>query len=223
MELNSINILGNSSIGIFGIATDTYSIFPNNIKRSYLSLIKDVLNVPYISTSISSSHLIGLFTVGNSNNLLVPGLTNDDEIVDLQNHLDGIAIHILDSKITALGNAIVCTNNVALVHPEFTIHEKKDIADFLDVEVESKYFLNSPLVGSMIFRNAHGLLTHPLMPEDDIRWLSDFFKVQGDVVTVNRGTPFPRPGIIANVNGVLVGSDTSGPELMRIYEVLVSK
>ena len=42
-----------------------------------------------------------------------------------------------------------------------------------------------------------------------------------DVVTVNRGTPYPRPGLMGNDNGVLVGSDTTGPEIMRIFDVLV--
>lgn len=223
MELNPINILGNSSIGIFGIATDQYSIFPYNIKEKTLDQIKKTLKVDLVITSISNSHLTGLFAVGNNNHLLLPDFVTDDEIANIKNQLnEKITIHIIKSKITALGNTIVSSDSVALVHPEFTQEEKKNIADCLDVSIDSKYILNSPLVGSLIFKNLNGLLTHPLIPERDLEWLSNYFKIPSDVVTVNRGTPFPRPGIIANKNGILTGSDTSGPEMMRIYEILLS-
>ncbi|MHA2090241.1 MAG: translation initiation factor IF-6 [Candidatus Kariarchaeaceae archaeon] len=227
MELNSIDLLGNSSIGIFGTSTNTYAIFPHNIKYSSLEQIMKTLSVPLIITSISNSHLNGLFTIGNSKHLLLPSLVTDDEVQEIQNQMqtttsEDVTVHIVESKITALGNTIVCDDDVALIHPEFTSTERKMIADCLDVEVESRFILNNPLVGSLIFRNDNGLLTHPLIPEQELDWLSSFFKVPSDVVTVNRGTPFPRPGIIANNNGVLVGSDTSGPELMRIYEILVT-
>ena len=74
----------------------------------------------------------------------------------------------------------------------------------------------------MIFRNDFGFLTHPLVAYEELEWLSDLFKTRGDVVTINRGTPYPRPGIVGNKNGILIGSDSSGPELMRIYEILLS-
>ncbi|MHA2253712.1 MAG: translation initiation factor IF-6 [Candidatus Kariarchaeaceae archaeon] len=224
MELNSIDLLGNSSIGIFGLTTNNYSLFPNNIKKNTLQTIKNTLQVPIVTTTIANSHLVGLFTSGNSNQILLPAITNDDELHEIKNNIDSdISINVLESKITALGNTIVCNDEVALVHPEFTQEEKNAISDYLDVSVESRYILNSPLIGSMVFLNNNGLLAHPLISEEELEYLTNYFKIPGDVVTVNRGTPYPRPGIIANQSGILVGSDTSGPELMRIYEILSAK
>jgi translation initiation factor 6 len=81
--------------------------------------------------------------------------------------------------------------------------------------------MNTTIVGSLIYGNQNGILAHPLISDDDLDFIEDFFNTKVDVVTVNRGTPYPRPGLMGNDNGVLVGSDTTGPEIMRIFDVLV--
>ena len=216
-----IDILGNSSIGIFGFSTDNYTLLPYNIKPNLIENAESILKNVVILSTVANSHLNGLFAVGNSNHLLVPGLVSNEEIEHITSKLNSdVTVHVLDSKITALGNTIVTSDDVALVHPEFTLEERKEISDFLDVEVETHDVGISPLVGSLMFRSNKGFLVHPYLEDEEIEWLSSFFKVQGDVVTVNRGLPYPRLGIIANKNGILVGSDTTGPEILRIYEML---
>ncbi len=216
-----IDILGNSSIGIFGFSTDNYTLLPYNIKSNLIETAEVILKNDVILSTVANSHLIGLFAVGNSNHLLLPGLVSNEEFEHITSKLNSdVTVHVLDSKITALGNSIVASDDVALVHPEFTMEEKKQISDFLDVEVETHNVGISQLVGSLMFRSNKGFLVHPYLEDEEIEWLSSFFKVQGDVVTVNRGLPYPRLGIIANKNGILVGSDTTGPEILRIYEML---
>lgn len=222
-NLNPISLLGNSSIGIFAVATSSFAILPTNTKPRVIDIAKSTLGVPIVQTPIAGCNLIGLFAIGNSNNLVLPGLTHPNEYNLLEKMLpNNVQIHILESKITALGNSIVASDDVALVHTEFTSDEKKQLADMLDVEIISHKLLDNPLVGSMIFRNANGILTHPLITYEELDWLTDLFKVKADVVTVNRGTPFPRPGLVGNEKGVLAGSDTTGPELLRIFEILLS-
>lgn len=216
-----ITILGNSSIGIFGSATNGYAIFPLSSENNFSNMVSEILKVPLITTTVSNSNLIGLFVSGNTKNLLLPSIITEDEYKSiLEQCSNGLNVHIIDSKITALGNTIVSSDKIAIVHPNFSSTEKKILEDCLDVEVISKKLMNNPLVGSLIVRNSNGILVHPLMPEEDIEWLIDTFQVKADVVTVNRGTPFPRPGIITNKNGYFVGSDTTGPELVRISEIL---
>ena len=216
-----IDILGNSSIGIFGFSTDNYTLLPYNIKPNLIETAESILKNVVILSTVANSHLNGLFAVGNSNHLLLPGLVSNEEIEHITSKLNSdVTVHVLDSKITALGNSIVVSDDVALVHPEFTREERKEISDSLDVEVETHNVGISQLVGSLLFRSNKGFLVHPYLEDEEIEWLSSFFKVQGDVVTVNRGLPYPRLGIIANKNGILVGSDTTGPEILRIYEIL---
>ena len=221
MNIQSLDLLGNSSIGIFGFSTETYAIFPYNIHESKLPLINDTLDVPIIHTTINNSNLIGLYGVGNSHHLLLPSLTSKLELNEIEKKLpDGIQVSVIDSTITALGNVIITIEGKTLISTEFSSQERRQIADTLDSEVESMNILNSTIVGSLIFGTKNGLLVHPLVNDDELDFIEDFFKVQVDVVTVNRGTPYPRPGIIGNSKGVLVGSDTTGPELMRIFDVL---
>ncbi len=216
-----IDILGNSSIGIFGFSTDKYTLLPYNIKSNLIEAAETILKNDVILSTVANSHLNGLFAVGNSNHLLLPGLVSNEELDHIASKLNSdVTVHVLDSKITALGNTIVASDGVALVHPEFTMEEKKQISEMLDVEVETHDVGISPLIGSLMFRSNKGFLVHPYLEDEEIEWLSSFFKVQGDVVTVNRGLPYPRLGIIANKNGILVGSDTTGPEILRIYEML---
>lgn len=217
-----IAMLGNSSIGIFGLSTDTFAIIPSNTKDTVYTTAKDILKVPTIQSTVASSSLVGLFSVANSHHLLLPEFISEHEYEYLSKELpDDVSLHLLESKLTALGNAIVTSDEKALVHSDFTYAEKKTIADTLDVEVITNSFDQGGLIGSNIFMTNNGLLTNPLFKQSEIEWLSDIFGVNGDVVTVNRGSPYPRLGIIANSNGVLVGSDTTGPEIVRIFEVLL--
>lgn len=222
MDIQSIDILGNSSIGIFGLSTNNYSMIPYGIKPNIQTIIKDTLGIQPIETTINNSNLIGLFCTGNNKNLLIPKLTNSYEIETISNLLpEDSQLHIIDSKLTALGNIIVTNDSKTIVSTEFTSAEQKQISDALDTELISKDIMNTTIVGSLIYGNQNGILAHPLISDDDLDFIEDFFNTKVDVVTVNRGTPYPRPGLMGNDNGVLVGSDTTGPEIMRIFDVLV--
>lgn len=222
-NLHSIDLLGNSSIGIFSMSTNSYAMFPHSTKPKTVDIISQTLDVPIIQSTIASCNLLGLFSCGNSHNLILPDLVSEDEFNIITTNIpDDVEVHIFNSKITALGNSIVCSDSVAVVHAEFTQSDIKLIQDYLDVEVIQRRIIDSPLVGSLIFRNDNGFLTHPLITYEELEWLSNTFKIRGDVVTINRGTPFPRPGIVGNNNGILIGSDSSGPELMRVFEILLA-
>ena len=221
--IHPITILGNSSIGIFGFSTDSYCLLPLNITEELLIKSRDVLQTSVLQLTVNNSHLLGLYGVGNSHHLLLPDLVTQDEIDQIKSGMpDDVEIHVLNSPITAFGNVIVTNDKQAIVSEEFTSKEQSLIAEMLDVEVTPFSLLNTTIIGSMLFLSRKGLLAHPLISDSTLDWLETYFKVPVDVVTVNRGTPFPRPGIIANKNGVLVGSDTTGPELMRIFEVLLT-
>ena len=42
----------------------------------------------------------------------------------------------------------------------------------------------------------------------------------GGVTTINRGIPYVKIGLVANSGGAICGKTTTGPELMRIKNVL---
>ena len=67
-----------------------------------------------------------------------------------------------------------------------------------------------------------GALVHPLLSEEEIREISSILRVKTDVCTINRGIPYPRVGILANSKGAVIGTDSTGPESMRVFEILIS-
>ncbi|KUO80177.1 MAG: hypothetical protein AT714_05805 [Vulcanisaeta sp. OSP_8] len=64
-----------------------------------------------------------------------------------------------------------------------------------------------------------GCLLSPDAKDDDVKKVRDYFNLNVDVGTVNRGRSFIRGGLVVNNNGGLVGNDTTGFEIVRIMQV----
>jgi translation initiation factor 6 len=73
--------------------------------------------------------------------------------------------------------------------------------------------------GSMIIATNGGAGVHPKATEEEINTVSEVLQVPAEPVTVNGGVPFLSSGIIANTNAVVVGSMTSGPELIMLSRI----
>lgn len=223
LEIVKTTILGNSGLGLYGFATDTYSLVPFGVKEELKDEMNKTLNVLPVETTISGSVLIGVLSCGNSKTLLVPYNIRQKELDTLKSALDPeIEIIEVKSKYTALGNLILINDKGVLVSNKFEKEAINQLKDSLSIEVEVGEILNSPLVGTMAMCTNKGALTHPLTSEEEKEALRSLLGVRIDLCTVNRGVPYPRVGIIANSKGALIGKDTTGPESMRIFEVLLS-
>jgi len=218
-SIEKISIYGSSSIGVFIFTSETFSLIPPDIDFRKIKIIENTLNTKVFSTTIMNSKLLGIFVIGNSKGILVPKLVLEREISSLKKYLDNINIGIIDSKATALGNLILTNDHAAIVSPYLSGLSKK-IQEILDVEVIIKDIGGSPLVGAMALVTNRGGLVHPMIPDDEIDFLKDFFKVNMNVGTINRGYPYIRVGMVANSKGALIGMDTTGPEIMRIMATL---
>ena len=68
----------------------------------------------------------------------------------------------------------------------------------------------------MMVTTSHGGIIHPETDEDDIRKISDVLGVDIEPATINGGIPFVSSGVLANNKSIVVGSFTSGPEIMML-------
>jgi translation initiation factor 6 len=75
-------------------------------------------------------------------------------------------------------------------------------------------------VGMTAVATNKGLICHPKATEDEINHLKKVFNVNVMIGTVNHGVPMIGSGLIANSNGAIVGSLTTGIEMGRIEEAL---
>ena len=98
---------------------------------------------------------------------------------------------------------------------------KKEIEDTLNVETVIYEFAGSYLPGSISLANNHGCVVHPLSTDEEIEKICSILKVdEADVSTINRGIPYLSSGAIVNDNEGIFGDACTGPEMMRLTNVL---
>ncbi len=215
MHLRQVSINGEDFIGLMGVSTDNYAITSPGMVGV------EILGVPAFKTKLYGTNLVGLFCAGNSNGLLLPYFISKERISLLREFFSesglDVQVGVLREKHTAIGNLISANDNAALVSPGIDSLDK--IADILDVEVRQSAIAGHDEVGACCVVTNRGFLSHP-DAVDELGELSDFFGVSGYVGSVNFGFPFIKSGIIANSNGYLVGSKTTGIEIGRIDDAL---
>ena len=68
----------------------------------------------------------------------------------------------------------------------------------------------------MINTTNKGAIAHPIINKDEMKIISEILQVEVENATVNSGVPYVSSGIISNSKNILVGSQTSGPELVML-------
>jgi len=217
-DVAPVKVFGTSSVGVFLATNNSVTFLPPDVPEKIDDLVRGTLRTSVARFTIAKSPLLGVFIVVNDNGVLLSPLALEDE-VRLFKSL-GLNVEVLNTKYTAVSNLILANNKTALVSPLLEPQLRKVVADVLGVEVIVDTVANNPLVGALAVLNSRGLLVAPEATDEDIKKLSEYFKVRVDVGTVNKGKSFLRGGIVVNDHGALVGDETAGPELMRITQVL---
>ena len=211
---------GTAEIGLFAVPTENICLIPPRLKLRQKKLIQDVLGVEVIPTTLAGSILLSPMAAGNSNGLILSKMVLDEEIEKIKKSAGDINIELLESKYTAVGNLILVNDRAALISTILPKKAEKLIQDTLGVEVIRGRIANRSYVGSLAVVTNEGGLVYAGVSEDEERWLSEVFKVTFLPGTVNDGVKFVRSGIIANSKGAIIGSVTTGPEMMTISRAL---
>jgi translation initiation factor 6 len=206
------------NIGLFAKTNDRIIIVPFGFAKTKTAKLMEYLGVEEeLYTSVANTRLIGPMTAMNNNGILVPSIATDEEILILKG--TGLNVDRLNSKFTAIGNLISTNDNGALVSPLFKGEVDQQIRDALGVPVHSMTVGGFIQTGSMIVATNTGAVVHPRATEDEIKVISETLQVQVEPVTVNGGVPFVSSGILANSKSVIVGTSTSGPELIMFSRI----
>ncbi|MFW9832642.1 MAG: translation initiation factor IF-6 [Candidatus Thorarchaeota archaeon] len=210
---------GDSNVGAFGIATDRFVFVSSNMSEKSLDVLEKTFNLPLVQATVATLDAVGLVSVATSNGILVPYTVSDDELTELRSASD-IRVDWLDDKMTALGNIIIANDNGALCHPDFDFKAKQKISDTLGVEVVSGSLAKLPIVGANAIATNQGAIVHPMATIGEIELLAQLLKVHVEVGTVNRGSPYTSLGVLANIDSMIAGTETTGVELAHISQVL---
>ncbi len=203
------------NVGIFAKSNDSIVLLPFGYAETKSKKLVDYLEVEPIFVSIAGNRLIGPMVVLNNNGMILPSIASDDEITYLK-QVTGLNVARLDSKLTAIGNLISANDHGAIVSPLFKGEFDKQIEDILGINVHTMAIADFNQTGSMLVSNNYGAGIHPKASEKEIETVSSILKVDVEPLTINGGIPYLSSGIICNSKSLVVGSITTGPELIML-------
>lgn len=222
MGIYKYDVYKSPNIGLFVRANDRILIVPFGFAETKTTKLMGYLQIEdEVYASIGGTRLIGPMVVMNNNGILVPSIASDDEI-DILRKASGLNVERLKSKFTAIGNLISTNDNGALLSPLFEGEIDQQVQDILGVPVHSMTVGGFIQTGSMVVSTNTGAVVHPRCTEEEIKVIAEALQVEVEPVTVNGGVPFVSSGIIANSKSVIVGSLTSGPELIMLSRAFKS-
>jgi translation initiation factor 6 len=203
------------NVGIFAKSNDKLVLLPHGYAETKLKKITEILDAEPLFVSIAGNRIIGPMVVLNNNGMILPSTASDDELVYLK-RITGLNVAKLDSKFTAIGNLISTNDKGAIVSPLFKNELDKQIGDVLGVEVHTMSIADFNQTGSIIVSTNSGAAVHPKATEKEVETISSVLKVEVEPLTINGGIPYLSSGIVWNSKSLIVGSLTTGPELIML-------
>lgn len=214
--IRTIDIYDTPMIGVFATCTDNIALVPPMTKLDICARIEKSLDVRVVEILVNGSVVVGALSRGNSNGFLFSYGTNTREL----QKLTGIKVETLPDRLNAVGNIVLANDSASLVHPELSDRAIEAISRTLNVEVYRGTIAGIKNVGMAGVVTNKGLLVHPRVTSSEREILEKIFELPVSIGTTNFGTQMLGSGILANSNGYLAGSETTGPELGRIEEAL---
>ncbi len=206
MEL--FDFKGNVNIGLMAFVNDKIALVGRDV--SPVEKIKDVLGVEVIRATVGGTNLIGLFVTGDNKRIVVSDIISEDELNSLTEC--GLKVDVLQTRFTALGNNVIIGKKV------FCNAEMEESA-VNKLKGERLLIDNDGIISSFISFNSKKGIISPYATAGIIDLLEKSEDIELGVGTVNFGSFHVKSGMLINNTGLLVGSSTSGPELMRLKEI----
>ncbi|MBD3203395.1 translation initiation factor IF-6 [Candidatus Woesearchaeota archaeon] len=218
MHILKTNFDGNPNVGLYMFCNNKYCLVPRNCPEKLFQKLKLILKVKVHRITIAGTSLIGVFVSGNNNGILVPKITFEEEIRQLDKL--NIRYNIIDTRLTALGNNILCNDNSCLINPDYEKDTIKIIEAAVEVPVKKAMINDLHTIGSMAkLTNFHGLVHHDIKDFEQ-KFIEKNMKIKLTRGTVNFGSPYISSGVICNKNGFVIGDLSGGPEIANADEAL---
>ena len=221
MDIIKYDVYRGPNIGIYINVNDKYVLLPMGFAESKAKKLAEYLKTDYIYTSIANTRLLGALSVMNNKGILLPKTAFQNEYDLIKKETD-LEVGVLDSKYTALGNVICANDKGAIVSPWLSKEDCNTIKDILDVEIMQKRIAGFNQTGAVIVANDSGAAIHPEADEEDMKEFANILGVKIEHCTINNGIPFVSSGILANNNSIVVGTLTSGPEIMMLTRAFLN-
>ncbi len=221
MDIIKYDVYRGPNIGIYINVNDKYVLLPMGFAKSKAEKLAQYLQVEYMYTSIANTRLLGALAVMNNKGVLLPKTAYQNEYDLLKKETD-LEVGVLDSKYTALGNVICANDKGAIVSPWLSKEDVFTIQDVLGIEVMQKRIAGFNQTGAVMVANNSGAIIHPETDEEDMKRFANLLGVKIEQGTINNGIPYVSSGILANNNCIVVGTLTTGPEIMMLTRAFLN-
>jgi len=205
--VNKIKIYGSDSIGLFGYIANDIAVLSEVISKEEEKIIKDTLGLEgIVKTTIAGTPTVGSFIIGKKDLIIVPSSIYEEELKKLE---ELFRVEVVDVVNNALGNNYYYWPKKNLLFAaEDTKKEAKLLAKKLNADL---YLIDTDIeVGSSLIGNSKMLLHNPDIYID----IED-----AKPVTLNMGDKFVGAAALLNDKGIVVGSKTTGIELIELQDL----
>jgi len=163
-------LFGSASIGVYSLATEKLVIIPPQIPRHKAERVGKWLKTRLVQTMIGESVVVGALACANSNGILLPHFTREEEIEAIKEACgEDFNITIMETRRTAYGNMVLTNDKGAVVDPRLKSREIKQISETLDVEAVPAEIAGLPYVGSLATATNNGVLSTRRRRHDKLR------------------------------------------------------
>ena len=208
---------GNPSIGVVCAASEDLCLAPYVARDDHIQLLEETLETQVLRMTMGGTNLVGTMVAMNQRGAVVGNIISDEEMEILTHHREVLVIH---GRLNCAGNLILTNDTKAWVHPRIGDEVRKDIAEVLDVEVAEGDIAGMGVVGSVGCATNKGVLVHPKARPEELEALKEFFGIHVDIGTLNYGSPMIGASCVANSNGAITGTQSTGIELGRLEDAL---
>lgn len=221
MDIIKYDVYRGPNLGVYICTNDSVVLLPMGFAESKAKKLAGYLDADYHYTAIANTRLIGSLSVMNNKGMLIPKTAFDNEYEFLKKETK-LEIGVLDSRFTALGNVICANDKGAIVSPWLSDSDCQTISDVLGVEVFQKKIAGFNQTGAVMVANNSGAAIHPEADEEDMKTFANVLGVKVEHSSINNGIPYVSSGILANNNNLVVGSLTTGPEIMMLTRAFLN-
>jgi translation initiation factor 6 len=219
LGLHLIDIYRSPNIGVFLKANDRFLLVPKGLAPTKRDRLSESLGVTAVPASIGESRLLGPLISMNGKGMRVSRLAEQHEVNELAS-ATGLNVARLESRFTAVGNLVAANDNCAFVSPILEARAVAQVREVLGTEAERMPVKEYIQVGALVVATDSGAAVYPGLDEEEVGRMGRLLGVEAYPTSVNRGVPYVASGIVANSKNAVVGSQTTGPELVFITRAL---
>lgn len=213
--IHRYDVYRSPNIGIFLRANDRFVFVPKGFAETKAEKLQTFLGAEPIYVSIAQTRLLGPLLVMNNSGILLPRIAEDYEVEEFRK-ATGMNVERARFKFTAVGNLISVNDKAGIASPVIPKEALKHMEDVLGVPIEHMNIDTYHQIGALVVSTNEGAAVHPKISERQMNMIKDWMKVDVEAATVNRGVPFVASGLVANSHSAVVGTLTTGPELIML-------